>query len=278
MNKNMKTIITTIVLAFNLFGFSYATNSPDWGKTGHRAVGEIAAKHLKKSTQKKINQLLNGESLASVSIYSDEIRSDPKFKSYSSWHYVNFAADKKYGEEPINPKGDVLQGIKTCIDTLRNPLTKKEDKVFHLKFLVHLVGDLHQPLHVGNASDKGGNDIKLEWHGEHSNLHRVWDTDMLESYKMSYTELANNTAQKTKEQIETIESGTLLDWAYESKKLAEIVYPSAAAEENLRYKYSYNFLPMAREQIQKSGIRLAFLIEAIFGKKNDEIDAFLAGI
>ena len=131
---------------------------------------------------------------------------------------------------------------------------------------------------MGHGHDKGGNDIKLEWFGAPTNIHRVWDTDMIESYKMSYSELAANAKTKTKAEIAAINKGTILDWVYESQKLAETVYASAKAEENLRYKYSYNFFPIVESQMQKGGIRLAYLLEAIFSKNPSKINAFLKDI
>ena len=273
----MKYLIGLFICLFT-YGQILASTSPLWGKTGHRAIGAIAKKHLKKSTQKKIEQILDGESLAYVSVHSDEIKSDPKYKAYYSWHYVNFSPGKKYGEEPINPKGDLVQGIKVCIDTIRNTQTSKVDKAFHIKLLTHLVGDLHQPLHVGHGHDKGGNDIKLEWFGEPTNIHRVWDTNMIETYKMSYSELAENTKVKTASEIKAIEKGTLLNWVHESQTLAESVYASAQAAENLRYKYSYNYFPVVESQMQKGGIRLAYLLEAIFSKNPEKITNFLKDI
>lgn len=273
----MKKLISSL-LCLLLCNFLTANTTPNWGKTGHRTIGAIAKKHLKKSTQKKIQKILDGESLAYVSIHSDEIKSDSKYKAYHSWHYVNFAPGKKYGEDPINPKGDLVQGIKVCIDTIRNTRTSKADKAFHIKLLTHLVGDLHQPLHVGHGHDKGGNDIKLEWFGEPTNIHRVWDTNMLESYKMSYSELAANTKVKTESEINAIKNGTLLDWVHESQALAETVYASAEAEENLRYKYSYKFFPVVEDQMLKGGIRLAYLLEAIFSKSPEKVTTFLKGI
>ncbi len=273
----MKYFISSI-LCFLFLNQLTANTTPSWGKTGHRAVGAIATKYLKKSTQKKIEKILDGESLAYISIHSDEIKSDSKYRAYSSWHYVNFKLGKKYGEDPINPKGDLIQGIKVCIDTIRNIKTSKVDKAFHIKLLTHLVGDLHQPLHVGHGYDKGGNDIKLEWFGEPTNIHRVWDTNMIESYKMSYSELAANTKVKTEAEINSIKKGTLLDWIYESQTLAETVYASAEAEENLRYKYSYKFFPVVEAQMLKGGIRLAYLFEAIFSKNPEKITAFLKDI
>jgi len=206
--------------------------------------------------------------LALASNHSDEIKSDEKYNEYFPWHYVNFHQDKKYGEDPINEKGDLVQGIKKCIVKIRDEKSSKAEKKFFIKMLVHLVGDLHQPLHVGNGEDKGGNDIKLKWFYEDSNLHRVWDSEMIDYYKMSYSELSKNREVLTKDKIAEIEKGTLLDWTYESKTLATKVYASAEAAENLKYKYMYYNFPLVRSQLQKGGIRLAFILEQILKKKS----------
>jgi len=155
-------------------------------------------------------------------------------------------------------------GIDYCIKVLKDPNASEKDKVFYLKFLVHLIGDLHQPLHVGRSEDKGGNDIKVLWHYKKSNLHRVWDSEMIEFYNMSYTELSRNTKKLSGAQIESISKGTILDWTYESQELAKKVYKSAQQDEKLSYRYSYDHFDLVRSQLQKSGIRLAKILNEIF--------------
>ena len=264
--------IFTLLISFQTIA------SPEWGKTGHRTVGAIAEKYLSKKTNKKIQKLLKGESLAFVSIHADEIKSDHQYDEFYPWHYVNFPPEKKYGEEPVNEKGDLVQGIKKCILIIKDENTSADDKRFYLKILVHLVGDLHQPLHVGNAHDKGGNAIKVLWFGKETNLHRIWDSDMIDDYKMSYSELAENETMLSEAEVEAIQKGTLLDWVYESKKLAEKVYASAKDQDALRYKYGYDFFPLVRSQLQKGGIRLAYLLEMIFKNDTARVDEFFTGV
>ena len=254
----------------------YAKN--DWGKTGHRTIGEIASKHISKKVSKEIKKLLKGESLAYVSIYADEIRSNPKYNSFAAWHYVNFNRDKKYKEEPVNPEGDIVQGIKKCIVAIRDKNTNEKDKAFYLRMLVHFVGDLHMPLHAGNKHDKGGNDIKLKWFGDKSNLHRVWDSDMIDHYQMSYTELAKNIDIISKEKIVEFNQGTLVDWAHQSRALALKVYKEAEKEEYLGYKYMYHNFPIVKNQLQKSGIRLALVLNEVFNEDSTWVTSFLENI
>ena len=235
-----------------------------WGPTGHRATGEIAEKHLKRNVKKKIEKLMNGQGLAFVATYADEIKSDKKYNSFYTWHYVNMPFDKTYQESEKNPTGDLVTGINKCISVLKDVTSSKEDKVFHLKMLVHLVGDLHQPMHIGRAEDKGGNTIQVQWFGKGTNLHRVWDENMIDEWEMSYKELADNTDDLTKEQVKNIQKGNVIDWVHDTRKLTIPVYGSVKVGENLRYRYSYDHFGTVRKQLQKGGIRLAKLLNDIF--------------
>lgn len=254
---------------FLLVGF-LTTSTPSessliWGPTGHRATGKIAEKHLTNKAKKKIDKLLNGESLAFVSTFADQIKSDKKYNQYYSWHYVNMPLDTKYEDSKKNPQGDIVTGINKCIEVLKSEISSTEDKRFFLKMLVHFLGDLHQPMHIGRAEDKGGNTIQVQWFGTGTNLHRVWDENMIKEWKMSYIELANNAQDLSKEQVKTIQKGTVIDWVHDTHKLSKIAYESVKVGENLRYRYSYDHFGTVRIQLQKGGLRLAKLLNDIFG-------------
>lgn len=243
---------------------SPSDNAVFWGKNGHRATGKIAEEHLSRKTKKCINKLLNGQSLAFVSTYADEIKSDRTYSKYYPWHYVNMGLDETYEEAEKNPKGDLVTGIATCISVLKDDKSTDEEKVFHLKLLVHFIGDLHQPLHIGRSEDKGGNSIQLQWFGRGTNLHRVWDENMIDDWEMSYIELAENADDLSNKQIEAIEKGSVIDWVNEVHKITAEVYKSAKKGENLRYRYSYDHFGTVRTQLQKGGIRLAKVLNDIF--------------
>jgi len=146
-----------ILCSFN----SYAND--DWSETGHRVVGQIADHYLKGRTKRKIEKLLNNKSLALVSTYADDIKSDKRFDKFYTWHFINIPLDANYEDAEKNPSGDLVTAINTCIDIIKDKTSSDEDKAFYLKLLIHFVGDLHQPMHVGLAEDKGGNDFKLQW-------------------------------------------------------------------------------------------------------------------
>ena len=178
-----------IIFVFLVSQFSFG-NAIFWSKTGHRTIGHIAQTELSGKAKRAINKILDGQNLASVSNFADEIKADRTYKEFSAWHYVNFPADKDYGDVEPSPYGDLMIGIQKCIAIVKNENSSKEDKAFYLKMLVHFIGDLHQPMHVGRLEDKGGNDLQVQWFGKGSNLHKVWDANMINDYGMSYSELA----------------------------------------------------------------------------------------
>lgn len=253
-----------LLLLFVFTSVAYGNTLEDWGATGHRVTGEIAQQHLSRKAEKAINRLLRGESLAFASTYGDEIKSDPAYRSFGPWHYVNFPFDSTYESHNKSDKGDLIRGIDTCIAKLKSKTSTDEEKVFHLKMLIHFIGDLHQPMHVGMAKDKGGNDVQVRWFNDGSNLHRVWDTNMIEDYSMSYQELADNAAVLSKAQLAEIKKGSTIDWMYESRAICKEIYQSVKPGDKLSYQYRYKYFPVVRSQLQKGGIRLAVLLNDIF--------------
>jgi len=236
-----------------------------WGATGHRATGEIAERMLTKKAKRAIEKLLDGESLAIASTYGDDIKSDERYRSYSPWHYVNFPFGSTYDESEKSEKGDLVQGIKKCLEVLKSEATTKSDRQFHLKLLIHFIGDLHQPLHVGIQEDRGGNRRQVRWFDDGTNLHRVWDSHMIDFYDMSYTELADNAAKLSKAQVEQLQAGSITDWVMESRALCMDVYEHTEPGQKLSFDYMYRYFGSVREQLQKGGVRLAFLLNEIYG-------------
>ncbi|WP_086477443.1 S1/P1 nuclease [Arenibacter amylolyticus] len=256
----MKKILLFCLIAAQL---SFA-NELDWSKTGHRTIGEIAAHHLTGKTKRAINKLLDGQSLALASNYADEIKADRSYSKFGPWHYVNYPMDKKYTDVTPSPAGDVVMGIQKSIAIIRDKNSSKEDKAFYLKMLVHLIGDLHQPMHVGRLEDKGGNDIQLRWFGRGTNLHRLWDANMIDDYGMSYSELALNLPKLSKKEIKAIQQGDVYDWVEESHVLANILYDSVEVGEQLGYAYKYKYWSLVEQQLQKGGLRLAKVLNELF--------------
>ena len=252
-----------IFIVFFISTLSFA-NDALWSKTGHRAVGEIAQEHLTKKAERVIKDLLEGQSLASISNFADEIKADSTFRKFSAWHYVNFPADKKYGDVEPSKYGDLIIGIEKCIEIVKDKNSPKKDRVFYLKMLVHLIGDLHQPMHVGRLEDKGGNDIQVQWFNRGSNLHKVWDTNMIDDYGMSYSELAESLPKITRAKKKSIQKGDIYDWVEESQDMANEIYESVEVGEKLYYRYSYVWWDTVEIQLLKGGLRLAKVLNTLF--------------
>lgn len=166
-----------IICICSSFKINDVTVSERWGETGHRVVGEIANNHLKSGTKRKIKKLLKGKTLAFISTFADEIKSDSRYNEFYTWHYINIPLDGDYESSKKNPNGDLVTGINHCKKVILDDSSSDADKIFYLNMLVHLVGDLHQPMHIGMEEDKGGNDFKVRWHYGDTNLHRVWDSE-----------------------------------------------------------------------------------------------------
>ena len=235
-----------------------------WGAKGHRVVGELAAQQISKRTSKKISALMDGVSLAQLSTYADDIKSDKRFREYGPWHYANIKLDETYTESKKNEKGDIVRAIKKCIEVLKDPKTERGEKQFHLKLLIHFVGDIHQPMHLAKPTDRGGNDVKIKWFGRNSNLHRLWDSDMIEDYGMSYTEFTANLPKISPSEQNQIKQAPLIVWVNESQKLAKQIYASLPENTNLGYRYRYDHFKEVRMQLLKGGLRLAALLDQIF--------------
>lgn len=261
MKATIQFICTLIIISVFTTTSIFATDF--WGSTGHRVVGEIATDYLKPSTKRKLKKLLDGQSLAYVSTFADDIKSDNRYKKFDTWHYINLPLDADYDAAKRNEKGDLVSAIEYCISIITNKESSKDDQAFYLKLLVHFIGDMHQPMHVGLEEDKGGNDFKVYWFRKDSNLHRVWDSDMIDGNKMSYTELAQNRYYFSKKEIKTIKQGNIVDWVNEIHQITAKVYASVKPGDYLNYRYSYNYFSIAEMQLHKAGIRLASVLNKI---------------
>lgn len=149
-----------------------------WGQNGHRIIGQLAEERIDGKTRAEIEQIIGKESLAEAATFADEERSNPApfwQKEASPWHYVTVPAGQNYSDVGAPEEGDAFSALQKFTATLRDPNASKADKAVALRFVVHIVGDLHQPLHVGDGTDRGGNDLKVKFFGKSTNLHSVWD-------------------------------------------------------------------------------------------------------
>ncbi|MCI0752126.1 MAG: S1/P1 nuclease [Flammeovirgaceae bacterium] len=251
--KKIASIFFLVIFSLHSFG---------WGATGHRATGLIADRYLSKKARKALQKILGEESIAIASTWMDEIRSDSTFRHVSDWHWVTIPDSSTYENSEKNPKGDVIQTIERLIAELKAKKLSGQQEAQHIKMLIHLIGDIHQPLHVGRGPDKGGNGIKVMWFRAESNLHRVWDSEMIDETKLSYTELAASLIKPTEEEIKLWQKSTVRDWANESLALRNQVYDFKG--ERFGYSYSYKNMPTVKKRITQAGVRLAGVLNEIY--------------
>jgi hypothetical protein len=243
-----------------------------WGKTGHRVVAALADAQLSGLARAHVKELLGVESLDEAATWPDDMRSAPgQFwqKTATPWHYVTLNGIV-YDHAP--PEGDALDALNRYRATLQDPNANIADKQLALRFIVHLVGDLHQPLHVGKCCDKGGNEVKVKWFGRDLNLHSVWDSALVEEEQLSFTELA------AKLQRHTSNADVLAwwdinprDWISESAQLRETVYPERnrkdpKAPPELSYGYVYKYTPLMEQRLKQAGVRLAAYLNDIYSR------------
>ena len=161
-------------------------------------------------------------------------------------------------------KGDIVEAIGRMKAIINDESKSREEKRNAVAMLVHLIGDIHQPLHVGNGIDKGGNDVKIKWFYERSNLHRIWDSEMIDSRQFSYSELAKLVDHPHEKEIADLDNTDVNVWIKEAMSLRPQVY-DLTNEEYLSYEYMYKNWDTVKEQIEKAGRRLAAVLNEVLG-------------
>jgi hypothetical protein len=244
-------------------------SSMAWGLLGHRIVGQIADSYLTRHTQKEIYKILGTESVAMASNWPDFIKADPAFSYLSPWHYINLkagldaAAVKAFLD--ADTAIDAYTKVNFLVTQLKNKDLAHESQVLYLRLLIHIVGDLHQPLHVGRLDDLGGNKIKVLWFKDSVNLHQVWDERIINFQQLSYTEYAGAINFTTKEQRQSWQAEPVSEWIWQGYQLAEKIYSDIKPNQKLEYRYNFDYLSIVNQQLLKGGVHLAGLLNEIFG-------------
>lgn len=240
------------------------TENEKWGQIGHYVTGEIADQYLDDYVRDRVYEILDGRSMALSSVWMDDIRSDSEYDYTRTWHWVTIPDGKTYEEAEQDEGGDIIWALEILIEDLKEGgLTEKEERD-KLRMVMHMIGDIHQPLHVGTGEDLGGNQVRLQWMGEDSNLHRVWDSDIINSLQMSYSEIAWEVDFLSEEQVEDWQRATVRDWAYESMSMRDRVY-DLPDDMRIGYEYRYVNRDAVFEQLLKAGIRMAGVLNEIYG-------------
>lgn len=235
-----------------------------WGQIGHRVVGEIAYRHMTPEARENVMHVLTGESPAMASTWMDFIKSNHDYDHMKPWHYVTIPDSLSYAEAGTPDEGDAYVTIHRIMEEIRKGEFNGWTEAEALKSLIHLVGDVHQPLHVGNGTDRGGNDVKVEWFGSSSNLHRVWDSELIEGQQLSYTEYADWIDITDRDQIAKWQSDPMMVWLDESKAMRASVYDTGDPD-RMGYRYNYEHIDELNMRLLQAGIRLAGILNELYG-------------
>ena len=262
MNKILQNSL--LLLALLSFNFGYS-----WGTTGHRVIADIAENHLSAKAKRNLKKMIGDQKLAYWANWPDQIKADTTgvWKPTERWHYVNVNPQpniKQFSDSLKAQQGpNIYTQIKILSEQIKDKKTPAQDREIALRFLIHLVGDAAQPLHVGRYEDLGGNKIKINYFGLPTNLHALWDSKIVDFEKYSYTEYTRVLDVKSKQEVKTIQLGTLEDWLYDSQKAANRIYANSVAESNYSYDYNYKFQPLIERQLLYGGLRLAKILNEI---------------
>lgn len=294
LEKHIGKILLKVVATFLLL--TLVPSAHAWGPTGHRVVAEIAQRHLTPAAQARVSRLLDGRTLADVANWPDELRSDPRFDKYKLLHFATvknglssyrdaekarcgdlvvaidaFTAflrtssrETLYAVKALADKSDGT-GQSACNPQETEPLTSAEA----LSFLVHLMGDLHQPLHVG-GTDLGGNLVDVNWMDRwKTNLHSTWDDEMVDYERLDYKEYARFLDRASEADVSRWLAGNTISYADEAVAMRSKLYvfpddSGTPAVHKVSYKYIGAQRSRMREQLLKGGLRLANVLNSIF--------------
>ena len=234
-----------------------------WGQYGHRIIGEMASNMLSPKTKEKVEAVLNDYSVAMVANWADFVKSDNAYDKYNTWHYVNLddgLSRQEFDKQILSTdNGECVYRIIWLIGKLRQNPNDNES----LKFLIHLIGDICQPLHLGRSADKGGNTIKIRWFGQNTNLHTLWDSKLIERQQLSYTEYATYLTKIHKPTAKKYSKELLLQTAWDTYSVVSKIYDSAESTGN-GYRYIYDYIDICEQQLVSSAILLASVLEYIY--------------
>jgi len=253
--KNLKfTLLFLFVIGLN-------TTSFGWGKVGHHIIVEIAKSYVSKDVQDSVNKYLGDITWDAASTWMDELRGNTQYDYMRQWHYINIDKGSQY-DTTIENGNNVVKQLEIAIHNLKNrsKLTKEEINL-NIKVLFHLMGDIHQPLHVGYGNDRGGNSIKVTFEGKQLNLHRIWDTDIIEYKKLSAEVIEGMIDKTSHRRVRKIVRGNPVLWLNQSRTTLNFVYSytDVISEDYINKSY-----PIIENLLMEGGLRLGNLLNEIF--------------
>ncbi|WP_432452294.1 MULTISPECIES: S1/P1 nuclease [unclassified Agarivorans] len=242
--KRFHLLLCCCLISFPCFAF---------GHLGHQLVAYIAQQNLTPTVTQRVSDILDGKSLVDVASWADKIRDQKQWQHTGPWHYLNIDKGKTLAQQRRSAKGDVLSQLEYFERQLAQAASHNKQQQA-LKFYVHLLADLHQPLHLGYAQDRGGNTRKISWYGKPSNLHRVWDSQLLNTRYDSPENYAKWLIKHYSKQTFEIHL-SYPQWIAETRQLVPQAYQFSSPR--LGQSYVNRHRASLELQIVKAGLRLA---------------------
>lgn len=250
------------ILAFFLTCFCKSQLLWAWGPQGHKLIVQIARSQLDNNIVETVNYYLNGTSWDDAACWMDEVQSNSKYDYMKPWHYVNVEKDKTYVQ---TKEQNVVTKLEFCIRMIQYRSLQSEEAIKEtLKILFHLIGDIHQPLHCGYEEDKGGNNVHLYLVQKETNLHKLWDSEIIREKKidMWYCAKALIAMNLTNQKRMEMEKIDVIKWMNESRSLLPEVYKVGTGK--VDQKYIDSSAPIVEGQLIKAGLRLAAILKQYF--------------
>ena len=235
-----------------------------WGQKGHDVTAYIAECHLTPEAAQKIDKVLEGRSLVYYANWMDNASHTPEYAYTKTWHYLN--VDEGYTLETMerHPDGDVLAAVTDLYNKLKAGGLSHEEEHICLRMFIHLVGDMHCPMHAGHRSDLGGNQVPVVLFGRPTNLHSIWDSGIIEAaHKWGYMEWQQQIDRPNCD-VESLQTGTPEEWMRETVGLSAEIYRKTPEGANVSYDYVNDYTPLIEDQLLRGGIRLARLLNEIY--------------
>jgi len=252
----MKKIILVAIIGM-IFSTEHAWA---WGARGHGLVAEVAFSLLDSATKERVHKYFSDMTIEQAANWMDNIRSDHKYDYMKTWHY----ADAEKGE-PYTPAkdGDAVAEIKVCLEALKNKDKMSDENIRkNILILMHLVGDLHQPLHVGYGSDKGGNSVQVMYNDRGGNLHHMWDTEIIETEHISLNDCMKRLKNFDKEELDMLSVINIDNWMKQPRSQLNNVY--SFKDGTLDEAYVKKNKVIIEDEIAIAGLRLAAILKSTF--------------
>lgn len=234
-----------------------------YGPEGHLIAGRAAEPLLCSNAAAVVNRLAPGDDLGEIGLWADRIRSNEAYADAAPWHYMNIDDDASLDAFVHPPEGDVLEAIERFSVVLADESRPDAARTEALRFLVHFIADIHQPLHVGRADDRGGNRITIRFRGEETNLHRFWDTHAIEWADESLGRYTATVAALAADAAASVSTDPVV-WAEESLAYRAQVYDFGAEFTQPRRAYLEFAAGLTRERLALAAARLAASLNDMF--------------